>query len=711
MTLAESSIVGGRGHERAPRRRSRPPSAGPAGDSLRLLAALVAALALSFGGLLAAGPAGPRAVAAADSTLAPFTPGRHVYDYGKLMSPAAVAIAETLAARIEAAGGGRVVVYTADLMELPDNDTLATAWNVDGLLLTGWEDIGETTLGPTLKARLPTSATEYVKDISSGPAPVQSWVTSTLAQIAALLDGTHVFDGSGVLDATGLARAETAATSLGDRIGATVYIDIAMGDSGDPETTAFFNGADLSGQFARSLVIALAVSDKQIGGYVDSDSDFWDSYETGSPWSYDVLSNETAPNGDVQAELLRAIDAVRKPPDPAEAMSSVATAVHDNVSGFFGDPTNQQDSALGALVALAAIVVFALFRRRRRHEPGYEDDKSVMVSGPPADMTPALAALVASPLDTTRAVTCALLDLAAHGHIAFYQEATPLGPRGGIKVVSASGVGEGTHGAHASAADRPLGPAEQSLLEGLQTAGGGSASVSPTHFAELRPLFEQTGEELERIAGQRGWLRIKTRSVSPAWVAAGLALLVAAGVWAWLRQPIAAGCEAIGGLIVLPRATRMPLPLRTPDGAITAAMVEAYRRTLRRALAGAPGSMPSWLANGEEAALWGYAWGLEGEVQAFVGHNVVVAMHGPSSEAAGPPAYDAASLRTFSVMLDGLAGAGAARPVGLDTDAIANTLSGLGRSINTLASASGIVPVSTAMPAPPQTSGGDEPAG
>ena len=650
-------------------------------SSIRMAAGLLAAATLALSGFLALGLAVPRPVAAADSTLAPLTLGRHVYDYGNLMSPKAIATAEALAAKIEAAGGGRVAVYTADPIDLPDGATLAKAWAIDGLLLTGFDVMGNVTLGSTLKAKLSTAAAKFIGESSPGPATFESWATSTLARTEALMNGTHVFDGAGALDSTGTATAEAAATSLGTRLGATVYVDIAIGDEGDPATTAFFNGADMSNELGKSLIIALAVSGGQIGGYIDSDSDLWDSYETHGPWTNDTLENEAAPNGDVQAELLRDIDAVRKPPDPVEAAAGIVGSIRDAVSGFFGDPTNQADSLLGGLAALVALVAFAFVRRRRRREPGYADDDSVMVAGPPSDMTPALAALVAFPLDTTRAVTVALLDLAAHGYVAFYSEATPLGPRGGIKLISATGSGGHDHLVHAPAASRPLGPAEQSLLEGLQTAAGGSASISPTDFADLRPLFEQTGEQLERIAGQRGWLRIVTRSVSRVWVAVGAGLVVVAVVWGVLRQPVALMCEALAGLIIMPRAMRMPLPLQTPNGAITSAMVEAYRRTLRRALAGAPGQIPPWLANAEEAALWGYAWGLEGEVQSFVGRNVGMAMSG-GDETALDGGIDTTSLRSFSMMLGGLSGTGSARPVGLDTDAISNTLNGLGRSMN-----------------------------
>jgi uncharacterized membrane protein YgcG len=655
--------------------------AGPRGSRAAAIK-LISTTAVVLAGLVAVALLGPRPVAAARPTATPFptiTPGRHVYDYGNLLSPSAVSIAESLAAKIEAEGGGRVVVYTADLMAMPDEATLAKAWNVDGLLLTGWDDMGTATMGSTLKGMLSADAAKFIADSSAGMNSLASWATSILARTDGLLVGRHVFDGTGTLDTAGLAHAEASAVALAAKLGAPVYVDIAIGEAGNPHSTAFFNNwANGGNVYGKSLVIALAVDNGQIGGYIDAETDLWDSYDTSSPWTYDSLANEAAPNGEVQAELLRAIDAVHKTLDPAAAAASAAASVRDALTRFFSDRTNQKEGAAGAIVALLAALIFVLDRRRRRREPGYADDESVLVPGPPSDMTPALAALVAAPLDTTRAVTCALLDLAAHGQIAFYREMTPMGPRGGIKVVSAAAQsGRSGHSVLAAAASRPLGPGEQFLLDGLVSAAGKGGSLSPTDFADLRPLFEQTGEQLERIAGQRGWLRLQTRSVSRAWVGVGFALLAAAAAWGVRLQPIAAACEALAGLAILTRAVRMPLPLKTPDGAITSAMVDAYRRTLRRALSGTPGEVPPWLANAEEAALWGYAWGLEGEVQAFVGRSVATAMGGLDSGEGVGATTDLSSLR----MMGGLSGLSSSRPVGLDTDAIANTLSGLGGAV------------------------------
>ena len=281
---------------------------------------------------------------------------------------------------------------------------------------------------------------------------------------------------------------------------------------------------------------------------------------------------------------------------------------------------------------------------------------------------------MAAPLNSTRAVTVALLDLAAHGRIAFYDEPGSFGLGAGIRVVA--GAGAAGHVAPGSdhAFERPLGPAEEFLLDGLRAHAGASGGISPVSFGELRPLFEQTAEQLERTAAAKGWLRLETRSVSIVWTIVGLGLLAGAAASAYAGQPIAFACLSIAVLKVLPGAMRMPLPLRTRDGQMTSAMVDAYRRTLRRALSGDSRGVPPWLANAEEAALWGYAWGLEGEVQAFVGRNVGATMNGLGSEGSG-------DIASIVQLMRGMAGSSAANPVGMDTDAIATALGSLGRNM------------------------------
>ncbi len=720
--------LAGKGIGRADRHVATPaPFLAPA----RLLALAVAVFVL---GLAAMFGAGVPDAAGVGPTMSPYPPGRHVFDYGNLMSASSRSLAENLAGDIEAAGGGRVVVYTADLQNLPAGDDIMASWQVDGLLLSGWASVGSARVGKSLESRLPADAVDCLDSTSATSGAFESWATSTLARAAGFIAGRHVFDGSGLLTASDVRQLGSAATSLGTSTGANVYVDVALGRQDDPYGTAFSNGFSLSSRLGRSIVIALAVSGTTIGGYVASDSEFWNSYSTGDPWVNSTIDNRTVAAGDQRNALVRAVQAVGLPLDPEKAMRDAAGAVANDVTRIVTDyasnPTNQRWTVLGLLLALLSVVGFKIDRWRRRREAGYTDDDSVMLPAPPAEMTPALAALVAAPLDTTRAVTAALLDLAAHGFVAFYQSGPAAAPavlvpggvgpggaahggvaHGGVRVVSDSGAA--TSGPiHSSATERPLGEAETELLDGLRSwaaasgagsscggaVGAGGVGVG-ADFATLRPLLERTGERLEQIAGQHGWLDLRPSAASRFWIAWSVALLVLTAAMALLWQPIAAVALWYAALQVLPPAFHMPLPIRTPEGLMTAATVEAYRRTLKRALASEPGTVPGWLANAEEAALWGYAWGLEGEVQAFVARNVAAALDVDHAEADEAMARTA-GLRGMGAALDTACVRGSRlarvpiptrssgswtlsgrRPVGLDTAAIGRTIGVLGPEV------------------------------
>ena len=274
--------------------------------------ALLTAVGLGLLALMAVALAGAAPATAANATPSPFEQGRHIYDYGNVLTDRSLTVAEALATHIEAAGGGRVVVYTTpESSGIPS--TLAKEWNVDGLLLTAQGNFGQMAMGATLKGKLTSAQSKYMNSYSSsGPESSESWIMSDLARADGFVSGSHVFDGVGVLDAAHKQQAETAVTNLAGQLGGTVYVDIAIGGD-DPSTTAFFNGASHT-EFGKSLLIALAVTGNTIGGYV-YETDLFGSYNLGAPWgSANSIKNETAPNGDVQAAVLAAIDAVQKPP-------------------------------------------------------------------------------------------------------------------------------------------------------------------------------------------------------------------------------------------------------------------------------------------------------------------------------------------------------------------------------------------------------------
>jgi hypothetical protein len=304
----------------------------------------LAAFLLSALGFLAIGLSGAHPAIAADATMSPFTAGRHVYDYGRVLSAKSATRAESLAAHIEAEGGGRTVIYTAaNSSELPTSDTLATAWHVNGLLLTAAPDgSAALAMGTTLQDELNSDMATVINDQAT-PAgqTAESWIMSSLARVDAFMSGTHVFDAPGVLDASSLQKAESAATDMSTKIKTPVYIDISIGGT-DPATSAISNARFISGRYDDVLIIALAVSGNRIGGQIDATGDADNQYGTGSPWAGDVLSAESAANENVQASVLTAIDAVHAN-EPSPVMS------------FVGSPWGEM-----LLTSLAFIVLFGL---------------------------------------------------------------------------------------------------------------------------------------------------------------------------------------------------------------------------------------------------------------------------------------------------------------------------------------------------------------
>lgn len=161
------------------------------------------------------------------------------------------------------------------------------------------------------------------------------------------------------------------------------------------------------------------------------------------------------------------------------------------------------------------------------------------------DVTPALMAFVASPIDSTRVVTVALLDLLLQGRIAFFDD--PPGRRAGIRVTAV-----------AAASSRLPGPAELALLQGLKSQAGEAGTIARAEFGQLRSLFEQTAERLERMS----------------------------------RAPTAEG-----------HALRTTLSSR--------------RWKVSSTLTGRPERLPAWITDEADAALWGYALCLDRDVRAF----------------------------------------------------------------------------------------------
>ena len=100
---------------------------------------------------------------------------------------------------------------------------------------------------------------------------------------------------------------------------------------------------------------------------------------------------------------------------------STPDATPDHAGGL--QQARQVDAIIGLVVApllLLLLVGFAVWHWLRfGRDPVYLDDPSVHMPAPPADLTPASAALVWDGRSSRHTLTTALLDLASHGSLAF----------------------------------------------------------------------------------------------------------------------------------------------------------------------------------------------------------------------------------------------------------------------------------------------------
>ena len=127
---------------------------------------------------------------------------------------------------------------------------------------------------------------------------------------------------------------------------------------------------------------------------------------------------------------------------------------------------------VGGGVLLAWIVVMGVRSWLRvGKDPVYLDDASVLMAGPPPDLTAASAAALMDQGSSRRALTTAMLDLASRGELSFREQKGFLGLGGtkvGIDTQPAPGD-EVTEARRALNSRRPTGEAEAYALDKLRT--------------------------------------------------------------------------------------------------------------------------------------------------------------------------------------------------------------------------------------------------
>jgi uncharacterized membrane protein YgcG len=313
--------------------------------------------------------------------------------------------------------------------------------------------------------------------------------------------------------------------------------------------------------------------------------------------------------------LLTALDAVSAAitPDATARLNFLRQA--NAVLGLGGSP-----------VAFLVIVGLALRAwRREGDDPEVLDSPSILMAGPPADMTPPLATVVRQGRASQHSLDTLLIELASTGRIGFHN----LDRAGKVKADDdPNPLLDPAIEVHDEApSGRRLAAPERDAWDLIRQQALGSGILSRERLWALNGQLKPVRDGLEDEAVRLGWFTRKPSILITRWSIIGFAEMAAGGlcVLGGFLIPMS-GLTLLGAAIgvggVITAGFGQFMSQRTPNGAYVDAMLKAYRRTLEKTLEQAR-SMTQVVADPtvklfadtpDKAVVWGFALGLHDQV-------------------------------------------------------------------------------------------------
>ena len=457
--------------------------------------------------------------------------------------------------------------------------------------------------------------------------PLAALATSLLLSVAAAagppfpnpVTGQRVYDEPGALAPGTVSTLEAEIRAINQRSGAEIVVYLQV-DPGATEERNLAAARELIDQwgigrkgFDDGLVILLGLEENLRHGKVSlaTGSGFDGAYLNANQLK-SIIDGDFTPSaqaGNLDAALLNTLAAIDKGVVPGGYERLQRSRQINAVLGL----------AIAPIALFGTVAIAYLTWRRRGRDPYYSDSPSVLMAGPPADLTPPLATVVRDGRGGQRSLTTALMELASQRWIAFRDVDVPVvrgegGPS--IEVLSPS-----------PATARPLATPEQYLLDALRGMAGPLGELDREALARLHESVGDFRQLLEADAVRLGWYPERPWSAIGRWLVVASAEVVAggAGVAAGILLPAGGALSlgvalCLGGLVT--GAFAFAMPQRTPQGAMVDGMLKAYRRTLKLTLDQAR-SMEQVVADDtvrilagtpDEAVVWGIALGLHKEV-------------------------------------------------------------------------------------------------
>jgi uncharacterized membrane protein YgcG len=444
------------------------------------------------------------------------------------------------------------------------------------------------------------------------------------------VEGQAVYDTAGVFAPETIASAERTIDAIEARTGAEVVVysqvvgyDITT-EEADAHAKALIDqwGIGRKG-FNDGLVIlfdldpSLEHGQVQLWGADGYRAAYLDNSEKQRIYEQEMLP--LLREADLDGALLIALQRVDESATPEHAATLERARFIDAAIGLVGAPV--------ILLGLIGSAVFAWLRYGR--DPVYLDDPSVHMAGPPEGLTPAAGTFVINGGPSRRALTAAMLDLASRGLIAFREEHGLFGMNRKVGIdLAPPPADDVTTARRAINAVRPLGSAEQLAYRELENVTTEKPKfIDPKELLAFGAKVGDFDKALEAHTMKMGWFRERPSAATSRWMIRGTIAIVlgAIAIFGAVNLPsggltLIGGALIIGGIVVFILARSM-VSVSLP-GAMTRAMLAAYRRTLEKTMAQArsmdqvvaEAGLP-WLETPDQAVVWGTALGLEKEVE------------------------------------------------------------------------------------------------
>jgi uncharacterized membrane protein YgcG len=442
-----------------------------------------------------------------------------------------------------------------------------------------------------------------------------------------------VYDTADVLSEATEASLEA---TIDDREAATgaemvVYTQVDPGVSEDENLSnakALINqwGIGRSG-FDDGMVLMVGLEENRVNGRVSlfGGSGFLGAYanEDAMKSIIDTDFVPSARSGDIEGAVLNTLEAVAERVTPEARDRLEMLRVLNAGLGLIGAP----------LALLASLGLAWNHWRREGDDPELTDSPSILMAGPPADMTPALSTVIRRGTGSGHTVNTLLTELASSGRISFHNLDQVRSARSDDEPDPVTDPAIEVHGEIGN--DDELKPPQREAWDKLKTLAGGSGRLTRERLWRVNSILGPMKRVFEYEAVRLGWLeRMPGPSINRmSGIGLGLALLGAGAIWLGISVPMS-GAVMLGAALVLGGIGTFlfarAMSQRTPNGAYVDAMLTAYRRTLRKTMEQAR-SMGEVVQQPEvamladtpdKAVVWGFALGLHDEVAAVLARGL-----------------------------------------------------------------------------------------